>query len=102
MVPTGKPPLSSKSISFKPVGSTGRAIRGCGESAEGMRSAREASIWARRWLAEGMVGSSPYFRLFRIYFAMPYCGKCLKPLKRIGILYVRETAQQDCASVQER
>ena len=85
MAPMGKPPRSSRSISAIPVGSTGQETRGCGESAEGIRSAREASICARSWLAEGMLESSPYFRLFEAKLANHRCGKCLKPLKRSGI-----------------
>ena len=47
-----------------PVDAVGRMTRGAGVSAEGMRSARAASIWRRRVAAEGMAGtSSLYLRL---------------------------------------
>lgn len=44
MAPTGRPPSRSVSISSIPVEETGRMTRGAGVSAEGIRSARAASI----------------------------------------------------------
>jgi hypothetical protein len=54
MAPIGRPPPSALSSVEMPVEDVGRMTRGAGVSAEGMRSARVASICWRRVAAVGM------------------------------------------------
>jgi hypothetical protein len=71
--PTGKPPCNSSSTARMPVGKASRMIRGAGERADGIRSAKAASILARKE-GSGEHSISPYIRLYGAIFQMelPY------------------------------
>ena len=53
--PTGSPPSRTASIATIPVGTTSRIVFAAGVSADGIRSARAASIWERRAAADLIV-----------------------------------------------
>src|ERR1017187_10286429 len=67
--PIGSPPSSTSSTVPMPVGATGRRIRGAGVSADGILSARTASICARKAKAEAIY--SPYLRLPHLSIQLP-------------------------------
>src|ERR1700722_5496505 len=53
--PTGSPPSKRASIAAIPVGTTSRIVLAAGVRAEGIRSAKAASIWERKAAAKLIV-----------------------------------------------